>query len=661
MFYSIRIDSIGWYKKRFLLMLIKINMNQSTTKSPLEEIATRVFDTRDEGAKYVAKEIASLIKEKNKLDKLTILGLATGSSPLPLYKELVRIHKEEKLSFKNVVTFNLDEYYPMEPDDPQSYHRFMHDNLFSHLDIKPENIFIPDGTIPLEEMEAYCLEYDNKIKSFGGIDIQVLGIGRTGHIGFNEPGSLMSDETRLVQLNDVTIEDAARAFEGEMNVPRSAITMGVKSILQARKVFLMAWGKGKADVIKQIVEGPVTSDVPGTFLQEHADALIVLDKMSASRLSRIETPWLTGRCEWDERMKKKALIWLSGQTRKPILKLRESDYKARGLNSLLQTSGSAYELNIDIHNRLQQTITGWPGGKPGADDKTRPERSTPFPKRVIIFSPHPDDDIISMGGTFIRLVDQGHEVHVAYQTSGNIAVFDDDARRFLDFVDGFSRQFNAGAKVTEKIFNEMVQYMEDYPRDGNSNPDVLKVKGLIRQGEAAAACRFIGLNEENIHFLNLPFYETGDVGKKPLSSADTYIIVNLLRNIKPHQVYAAGDLQDPHGTHAVCLQGIFKALEQVKNEDWAKSCYVWLYRGAWQEWDIEDIEMAVPISPDELMKKRKAVFKHQSQKDVPVFPGKDPREFWERAEDRNRTTAELYDKLGLTEYEAIEAFKRYVF
>jgi glucosamine-6-phosphate deaminase len=627
----------------------------------LEKIATRVFDSRDEGSKYVAREIASLVREKNKLDKPIVLGLATGSSPLLLYKELIRIHEEEGLSFKNVITFNLDEYYPMNPDSENSYHKFMHDHLFSHLDIDPDNIFIPDGTVTLEEMEEYCSAYENKIRSFGGIDIQVLGIGRTGHIGFNEPGSMLSDETRMVHLNEITIEDAAKDFGGEANVPRTAITMGIKSIFQARKIFLLGWGEGKADVIKQAVEGPETSDVPASFLQKHSDVLFVLDRPAASRLSRIESPWLTGECEWDERMKKKALIWLSHQTGKPILKLTEKDYKNWGLSSLLKTAGSAYDLNIEIHNSLQRTITGWPGGKPGADDKTRPERSEPFPKRVIVFSPHPDDDVISMGGTLLRLVDQGHDVHVAYQTSGNIAVFDDDARRFLDFVLGFSKKFEVAQDEVEKVYKEVTDYLRTHPDDGNGSSDVLSIKGLIRQGEAAAACRFCGVKEKNIHFLDLPFYETGTVEKKPLSSEDTDIIVNLLREVRPHQIYAAGDLQDPHGTHAVCLKAIFQALYQIKEEEWAKDCYVWLYRGAWQEWDIEDIEMAVPISPDELMKKRKAIFKHQSQKDVPVFPGKDSREFWERAEDRNRATAKLYDQLGLTEYEAIEGFRRHHF
>jgi glucosamine-6-phosphate deaminase len=636
-------------------------MTESVLRNHLEKVSTRIFEDRDEGSRFVAREIAALIKEKNKLDKYTVLGLATGSSPLLLYKELIKIHKEEGLSFKNVITFNLDEYYPMNPDDAQSYNRFMHENLFAHIDIKPENINIPDGTISMDEMDAYCRAYDNKINSLGGLDIQVLGIGRTGHIGFNEPGSQIADGTRMVYLNDITREDAAKDFGGKENVPRTAITMGVKTIMKANKVFLMGWGESKAPIVKEATEGPVTGEVPASFLQNHDDVLFVLDKGAASRLSRIDTPWLTGDCEWTEHLQKKALIWLSHQTGKPILKLTEVDYKEWGLKSLLETAGSAYDLNIEIHNRLQQTITGWPGGKPSSDDKTRPERSAPFPKRAIIFSPHPDDDVISMGGTFLRLVDQGHDVHVAYQTSGNIAVFDDDAHRFMDFLNGFSKKFDVCQPEIQKIYDEITGYLKSHPDNGNGSSSVLSVKGLIRQGEAAAACRFSGVKEENVHFLDLPFYETGSVEKQPISSKDVDIIVNLLREVKPHQIYAAGDLQDPHGTHAVCLQAIFRALEEVKSEEWTKDCYVWLYRGAWQEWDVEDVEMAVPISPDELKKKRMAIFKHQSQKDVPVFPGTDSREFWERAEDRNRETAKLYDQLGLTEYEAIEAFKRYHF
>ncbi len=636
-------------------------MTESTLKNSLEKIPVKIFGNRDEGSAFVAREIASLIKEKNRINRTTVLGLATGGSPLLLYKELIRIHKEEGLSFRNVISFNLDEYYPMEPGNINSYHRFMHEHFFSQVDILPENINIPDGTLSRDQLPDYCRGYENKIKSLGGLDIQILGIGRNGHIGFNEPGAQLGDETRLVHLDDFTIEDAARDFEGKENVPGSAITMGVKTIMQAERIFMMAWGHGKSEVVKAAVEGPVTAELPASFLQNHPDALFVVDTAAGTQLSRIETPWLTGECEWSNLMKKKAIIWLSKQTGKPVLKLTETDYKEWGLKSLLQTGGKPYDLNIEIHNKLQQTITGWPGGKPGSDDRTRPERSEPFPKKVVVFSPHPDDDVISMGGTFIRLAEQGHDVHVAYQTSGNIAVSDDDARRYLDFLHGISGKMSLCESGIKKFYDEITRYLNENPGNGNDHPAVLAVKGQIRKGEAIAASRFSGVKKENIHFLDMPFYETGSVEKKPLSQTDINIIVDLLREVKPHQIYAAGDLQDPHGTHAVCLHAVFDALKMVKEEDWAKDCWVWLYRGAWQEWNIEDVEMAVPLSPDELRMKRMAVFKHQSQKDEPVFPGSDSREFWERAEDRNRETARIYDSLGLTEYEAIEAFRRYKF
>lgn len=636
-------------------------MDKVLPKSHLEKVATRVFDNRHEGSLFVASQIASLIKEHNKLGKHTVLGLATGSTPLMVYNELVRYHREEGLSFKNVVTFNLDEYFPMSPEDSHSYHAFMFDNLFARIDINPDNVFIPKGTLSLQELNEYCLKYDDKIESFGGIDIQLLGIGRSGHVGFNEPGSLATEGTRLVDLNQITIEDAAKGFGGISNVPTKAITMGVKSILQAKKIFMMAWGEDKADVVRKAAEGPVTTDVAASFLQQHNNTVFILDKASASRLSRIETPWLVDECKWDKRLQKKAIVWLSKQSGKPILKLTEVDYKTWGLNSLLKRLGSAYNLNIETHNLLHDTITGWPGGRADSADIARPERSMPYPKRIIVFSPHPDDDVIYMGGTLIRLVEQGHEVHVAYQTSGNIAVFDDDARRFVDFAKDFAHKFGIAPDKFDEIHKDITSYLKNNSEKGNQYDKVLSVKGLIRKGESTSACRYSGVNEDYIHFLNMPFYETGQVKKNPISQEDVDIVVNLLREIKPHQIYAAGDAQDPLGTNAVCLDAIFKALDIVKDEKWTKDCWVWLYRAAWQEWNVEDIDMAVPISPDELMQKRRAIFKHQSQKDEPLFPDKDKVEFWQRAEERNRTTAKQYDQLGLTEYEAVEAFKRHIF
>jgi glucosamine-6-phosphate deaminase len=550
----------------------------------------------------------------------------------------------------------------MQPDALQSYVYFMHEHLFQHVDIRPENIHIPDGTLPIEKVKEFCDNYERKIDQYGGIDVQILGIGRTGHIGFNEPGSGRSSLTRLVKLDPLTIADATKDFIKEEYVPLRAITMGVGTIMKARKIFLMAWGEAKARILQKTVEGKISDEVPASFLQEHKDCSVVVDKWASLDLARIRTPWLVGLCNWgDKQLTRRAVIWLSTTIRKPILKLTDEDYKEAGLVDLLVHAGNAYQLNIQVFNSIQNTITGWPGGKPNSDDTNRPERALPARKRSIIFSPHPDDDVISMGGTLLRLVDQGHDVHVAYQTSGNIAVFDDDARRFADFVLDFSKKYGFCGDQAASLHQDVVNFFSRKKLGEEDTPVVQDIKGLIRKGEASAACRFCGVKEPNVHFLNMPFYETGQVKKKPLSEADIQVVADLLQEVQPHQIFAAGDLRDPHGTHKVCLDAIFGALEHLKGEAWLKDCYVWLYRGAWQEWDVEDIEMAVPISPEELMRKRQAIFKHQSQKDSPVFPGNDKREFWQRAEDRNRTTAALYDQLGLTEYEAIEAFVRHRF
>jgi glucosamine-6-phosphate deaminase len=634
-------------------------MNNDLTA--FEKIPVKIFATSDKASQYVATQIATLIRSKEKDKKPCVLGLATGSTPTRVYAELVRMHKEEGLSFKNVHSFNLDEYYPIKPDALQSYVRFMEEHLFNHIDIPKANIHIPDGTLPKDKVSEYCRQYEKDIDDLGGIDIQVLGIGRTGHIGFNEPGSSERSMTRLVTLDQVTRIDAASDFFGEENVPRKAITMGVGSILKARKVFMMAWGEGKAGVIKKAVEGPVSDQIPSSFLQKHNDCLVILDDAASSELVRIKTPWVLDSIDWNDRLIRKAVVWLCQKIKKPVLKLTNHDYMEHGMGDIITEYGSAYKVNIKVFNDLQHTITGWPGGKPNADDSHRPERAKPFPKRAIIFSPHPDDDVISMGGTFIRLVDQGHEVHVAYQTSGNIAVFDDDAIRFADFVRDFNAQFGLSKADGEKFYKTIVQSLESKGPGQIDSKEVLTIKGLIRRGEAKAGGRYVGIPDEQMHFLDMPFYETGAVKKKPISEEDIKLIVDLLVKVKPHQVYAAGDLSDPHGTHRVCLAAIFEAIKRLKNEAWMKDCWVWLYRGAWQEWDIDQIEMAVPLSPDELMRKRRAIFKHQSQKDSAMFPGSDKREFWMRAEDRNHATADGYNKLGLAEYEAMEAFVRYHF
>lgn len=633
--------------------------NATAEQKQFEKIPVHIFDAAKSGSIYVAQQIAELIREKAARGDVAVLGLATGSSPTRVYEELVRMHREEGLSFRNVVTFNLDEYYPMNPASLQSYVRFMNEYLFNHVDIDPANIHIPDGTIARDKVYDYCAEYEKKIMDVGGIDIQILGIGRTGHIGFNEPGSKQNSITRLITLDHITRIDAASDFFGEENVPRKAITMGVGTILKARRVFLMAWGEGKAKVIQQTVEGDITDSIPATFLQLHPHTEFMLDEASSAQLTRFKTPWLVGHVDWDDKLIRKAVVWLCQKVDKPILKLTDMDYNEHGMSDLINDHGPAYSININVFNQLQRTITGWPGGKPNADDSNRPERAQPFPKRVVIFSPHPDDDVISMGGTFIRLVDHGHEVHVAYQTSGNIAVFDDDAIRFADFVTDYSDTFGLAESQATELFRRVSESLKNKQPGEVDSEEVKTIKGLIRRGEAKAGCRYVGIPDENAHFLDLPFYETGTVRKKPLGEEDIKITMDLLRKIKPHQIYAAGDLSDPHGTHRVCLAAVMEAVRRLQHEDWMKDCWVWLYRGAWQEWDVDQIEMAVPLSPGELLRKRRAIFKHQSQKDRPLFPGSDPREFWQRADDRTRGTAKLYDDLGMAEYEAIEAFVRW--
>jgi glucosamine-6-phosphate deaminase len=627
-------------------------------QSTFEKLNTKIFTSSEQASSSVAREIAAMIRIRQLEGKKCVLGLATGSTPKGVYAELARMYREEGLSFANVYTFNLDEYYPISPDALQSYVRFMHEYLFDHIDIPQHQIHIPDGTIAKDRIADFCKEYEAQIDGLGGIDLQILGIGRTGHIGFNEPGSRPDSITRLITLDHVTRVDAASDFFGEEHVPRTAITMGIGSIFKARKVMLMAWGEGKANVIRKTVEEAVTSSIPATYLQNHPDATIVLDSASSAMLTRVKTPWLIGEVMWGVQMRKKAVVWLCEQVKKPILKLTDRDYNEHGLSGLLAEHGHAYDINIEIFNLLQKTITGWPGGKPNADDSHRPERALPFPKKVLIFSPHPDDDIISMGGTFIRLVDQGHEVHVAYQTSGNIAVYDDDVLRFADFAQDLNDISNAGS-VAPHFFKNLVQVLKNKKPGEIDGLHVMKIKGLIRRGEAKATCRYVGIPEANVHFLDMPFYETGLVKKNPLAKEDVEVVKQILQTVQPSQVFAAGDLSDPHGTHRVCLKAVFMAMLELKDEAWMHDCRVWLYRGAWQEWDIDQIEMAVPLSPEELLRKRRGIFKHQSQKDAPMFPGSDPREFWQRAEDRNKETAKRYNDLGLPEYEAMEAFVKW--
>ncbi|MBP1223817.1 glucosamine-6-phosphate deaminase [Flavobacterium sp. 1355] len=618
-----------------------------------EKIHNVIFDSSQEASILVAQEIANIIQRKEELNEPCVLGLATGSSPIKVYEELVRLHKEEGLNFSNVVTFNLDEYYPMDRNNIQSYYHFMHEHLFNHVNILPGNINIPDGNVSNEDLQQYCIDYEMKIKAYGGLDFQLLGIGRTGHIGFNEPGSHVNSGTRSITLDHLTRMDAASSFLGIDNVPRKAITMGIGTVKNAKRIVLLGWGISKARIIKKTIEGEISSRVPATYLQEHNNTTFVLDTEASSELTRVKTPWLVKSVIWTEELKLKAVAWLSELTKKPFLKLTDKDYNDNGMSSLLTEEGTAYDLNIKMFNKMQQTITGWPGGKPNADDTYRPERATPEKKRIIIFSPHPDDDVISMGGTFDRLVEQGHEVHIAYQTSGNIAVSNEEALKFAEI----SKALNSDSTEAENI----ISFLKSKKSNDIDLLEVRKLKGLIRRSESLAATRYLGLPDSNVNFLDLPFYETGTVKKNNLGEADIEIMCAIIERIKPHQIYAAGDLADPHGTHKVCLDSLFEALKRLKHKSFMDDCWVWLYRGAWHEWESYQIEMAVPMSPDQVLKKRHAIFYHQSQKDGVMFQGDDSREFWVRVEDRNRLTAEKYHALGLADYSAIEAFKRYYF
>ncbi|WDF76845.1 glucosamine-6-phosphate deaminase [Mucilaginibacter sp. KACC 22773] len=640
--------------------MARLNLLEETR---YEKLPVSVYGNQQEASIAVAGRIAKLIRDKQAKGEQAVLGLATGVTPIRVYAELVRLHKEEGLSFKDVITFNLDEYYPMKPDAAQSYVTFMYENLFSHVDIDKANVHIPDGTLDKEDVVAFCLDYEKQIEELGGLDLQILGIGRTGHIGFNEPGSAPNSGTRLVTLDDLTRSDAARDFGGKANVPTKAITMGIGTIFKAREIILMAWSAKKAPIVKKAVEGEISGEVPATYLQLSEHVEFVLDEAAASELTRFDTPWLVKDCSWDDNtLKKKAVIWLADTIGKPVLKLTEEDYNNHGMAQLAVEQGPVYNINIDIFNQIQHTITGWPGGKPNADDSQRPERALPAKKRSVIFSPHPDDDVISMGGTFIRLVDQGHDVHVAYQTSGNTAVWDDDVLRYMEFAIDFTNSIGEDSAHLTSLYEEMRAFFPQKQPNQIDTREIRNVKGFIRKTEAISGARYAGLPDDHIHFMALPFYETGKTKKNTVGEEDIQLTIDLLQKIKPHQIFAAGDFADPNGTHLVCFNIILAALDRLKaTEEWVKDCWLWMYRGAWHEFETYEIEMAVPLSPQEVIRKRNAIFKHQSQKDRPVFPGDDAREFWVRAEDRTRDTAQKYDRLGLAEYEAMEGFKRYKF
>lgn len=609
-----------------------------------EKIPAKIFEDQSNASEEIADVIISAIKGCS--GRKFRLGLTTGSTPVTLYRELVRKYKDGQVSFSNVEVYSIDEYYPVGKNEKQSRNCRLHEEFLNQVDVAPENIHIPDGTVAKERITEYCAEFD---RSASGLDLLVVGVGEQGQIGFNEAGSSEKSRTRTVLLSYKSRKAQSRNFNGNIaDTPKTAITVGLATILSARKIILMAWGEDKAEAVKKIVEDPICPNCPASYLQKHDNITFYTDENSGSLLSRIVAPWLVGPCGWTPKFVRKAVVWLCETVHKPILKLTHQDYIQNSLGELLEKKGPYDKINIDVFNDLQHTITGWPGGKPNADDSTRPVSSQPFPKRVVIFSPHPDDDVISMGGTFIRLVEQGHDVHVAYETSGNVAVHDDVVLQHMDTAHelGFADKYDEVKKIVQS------------KKPGEPEPRaLLDIKGAIRRAEARAAVRSFGLNENtNAHFLNLPFYETGGIKKGERTQKDIDIIIALLQKVKPHQIYVAGDLADPHGTHRVCTEAVLEALDQLKDEAWMKECHVWLYRGAWMEWELGKVDMAVPLSPDELIKKRHAIYRHVSQKDIVPFPGDDSREFWQRAEDRTQNTARLYNELGMAEYQAIEVF-----
>ena len=624
-----------------------------------EKLPVAIYEEARKSALEIANDIAKEILKKEKEGKPFVFGISGGASPVPVYEELVRMHKEKGLSFKNVVVYNTYEFYPV-LDFSYSNLQMLKDVFLDKIDIDPKNINSPDATVEKDLIGEICEEFERKLEISGGIDYLLLGLGRKGNVGFNMPGSSLHSQTRMVMLDGDSRTDISRNFGSLDKVPVSAITMGLYDMMEAKKITLLAWGEQKAESIRDIVEGAVLDSVPGSVLQTHPEATVYVDIAAASELTRLSKPWLVTNCEWDSKLIRRAIVWLCGIVDKPILKLTNKDYNENGLSELIALYGSAYNVNIKIFNDLQHTITGWPGGKPEADDTNRPERATPYPKKVIIFSPHPDDDVISMGGTFQRLVNQGHEVHVAYQTSGNIAVGDEEVIRYISVLKSLNTKFDIESEKLQSKYDDILHFlMHEKTKEDLDTPDILFIKSRIRREEARSADRYVGLSTDNVHFLDLPFYETGRVKKNPISEKDVHIMKDFIETIKPHQIYVAGDLADPHGTHKVCLDAILAAIDTLKVEDWYKDCRIWMYRGAWMEWEIDHIEMAVPLSPEELRQKRNAILQHQSQMESAPFLGDDERLFWQRSEARNRATADMYWKLGLASYEAIEAFVEY--
>ena len=631
--------------------------------SRMEKIHTDIFASSMEGAAHVADQVEKEIKAAQHEGRYYVMALGTGLSLTPIYKELQRRCEAKQLSFRNVVVFNAYEYYPVQKESSLKSINQLKERFLDHVDIDPQNIFTLDGSVAQDAVQDTCHLYEKRIKTFGGLDIALLGIGRMGNIAANEPGSGIQSITRLILIGNTSREEMENSFGTNEQVPPCSLTMGIATLLSAKSVYLTAWGDEKAEIMQKVVEGNITDTLPASFLQTHPNANVILDLSAASHLTRIKHPWLVTNCEWTDKLVRSALVWLCQKLHKPILKLTNKDYNENGLSELLALYGSAYNANIKIFNDLQHTITGWPGGKPNADDTYRPERAKPFPKRVIVFSPHPDDDVISMGGTIRRLVQQKHEVNVAYETSGNIAVGDEEVTRFMHFINGFNQIFaDSKDSVISKKYQEIKEFFAHKKESDFDTRDILTIKGLIRRGEARTACTFNEIPLNRVHFLDLPFYESGKIEKLPMTEKDVEIVRALLQEVKPHQIYVAGDLADPHGTHKKCTDAVLAAIDEEKKAgaEWLKDCRIWMYRGAWAEWEIENIEMCVPLSPEELRAKRNSILKHQSQMESAPFLGNDERLFWQRAEDRNRGTAQLYDELGLACYEAMEAFVEYI-
>lgn len=630
--------------------------------SRMEKIHTDIFASMNEGAAHVADGIEAGIKAAQHEGKFYVMALGTGSSLTPVYEELIRRYEEKKLSFRNVVVFNSYEYYPLQKESSIRCINQLKERFLDHVDISEQNIFSLDGFVAQNAVQDCCRLYEQRIKTFGGLDVALLGIGRMGNIAANEPGSGIQSVTRLILIGNTSREEMENSGKTKESVPPCSLTMGIATLLSAKAIYLTAWGEEKSEIMQKVVENGITDTLPASFLQTHPNAHVVLDLSAAAHLTRIEHPWLVTSCQWTDKFVRSALVWLCQKIHKPILKLTNKDYNENGLSELLALYGSAYNANIKIFNDLQHTITGWPGGKPAADDTYRPERAKPYPKRVIVFSPHPDDDVISMGGTIRRLVQQKHDLHIAYETSGNIAVGDEEVTRFMHFINGFNQIFaDSKDSVISNKYKEIKQFFAQKKEGDFDTKDILTIKGLIRRGEARTACTYNQIPLDHVHFLDLPFYESGKIEKLPMTEKDVEIVRHLLQEVKPHQIYVAGDLADPHGTHKKCTDAVLAAidLEKEAGAEWLKDCRIWMYRGAWAEWEIENIEMCVPLSPEELRAKRNSILKHQSQMESAPFLGNDERLFWQRAEDRNRGTAQLYDGLGLACYEAMEAFVEY--